>query len=170
MRRRPFPAAVVLAATLLLASACGSSDDKAGAQPSSSTTAATKLINYEDAGGTGGVAIKKAADVVKLKGAPEDFKAFIAGIIDYASNSTEPSKECPAIVTVSRIDPAGFASGGFNMCDGYAFIWAKVDGVWQQIDAGQMFPACESMKKYSVPKTIVGDQCAQDSGNVDYTG
>ena len=116
------------------------------------------------------MAIRKAAEVVKLKDAPEDFKSFIAGIIDHASNSAEPSEECPATVTVSRIDPAGFASGGFNVCDGYALIWAKVDGVWRQIDAGQMYPACDTMRKYSVPRTIVGDQCAQDSGNVEYTG
>ncbi len=173
MRRHRLPVAAVLAAALLLSNACSSSDDKGGTEPSSSpTNAATKLISYEDKDGGGGVVLKKAADVAKLNGAPEDFKQFVAGYIDYLAHAPETTKECPVTVRVFKLDTAGFANGSMFRCEGSGFLWAKVDGVWQQIDSGQQLPGCDMLKKYSVPASIAGDTCADYKNNstVDYTG
>jgi hypothetical protein len=71
---------------------------------------------------------------------------------------------------VSQLDTSGYASGGITECGGAAFMWAKRDGVWQQIWGGQDIPACEDMKKYSVPKAIAGDRCWDGKDAVEYTG
>lgn len=171
MKSNRLLAAALMVAALLLSGACGS-DDKAdgGTKPSSSpTTPATKLIDYEK-DNNGGVEIQKAADVSKLVGAPDDFKQFIAGVIDQAVQSGGHDKTCPVTVGVSKLDTSGFATGGITDCGGAAFIWAKRDGVWQQIWGGQTTPGCDDMKKYSVPKAIAGDKCWDGKNEVAYNG
>ena len=108
--------------------------------------------------------------MVKLEGSPDDFKQFIAGII--GGLKTPPDEDCQLTVGVARIDPSGFAAGSQHSCGGVAFIWAKRDGVGQEIWSGQEAPDCDTMEKYSVPKTIVGGQCfdADKEGHVDYSG
>jgi hypothetical protein len=163
------PAAAVLTAALVVSSACGSTkdDDKSGATPSSSPSAAAELIRY-DQEEPAGVSIAKAAEVSKLKGAPDDFKQFIAGLID--GLKTPPDEDCQFTVGVEKIDTSGFASGNQHSCGGAVYIWAKRDGVWQEIWGGQELPDCDTMEKYSVPTTIVGDKCldAKKHGHVDY--
>jgi hypothetical protein len=166
------PAAAVLATALLLSSACGASkdDDKGAAAPSSSPSpAAAELIRY-DQQDPSGVTIAKAAHVSKLEGAPDDLKQFIAGIVD--TSRTLPDEDCQFTVGVAKIDTSGFAFGSKHSCGGAAYIWAKRDGVWQEIWGGQELPDCDTMKKYSVPTSIVGDKCYDDQkqGHVDYTG
>ena len=169
------PAAALLAAALLLSSACGASKDgdpgaatpSAEATPSSSPSpAAAELITYDQK--PAGVTIAKVADVSKLEGAPDDFKQFIAGLID--GLKTPPDEDCQFTVGVEKIDTSGFAFGSQHSCGGAVYIWAKPDGVWQEIWAGQELPDCDTMEKYSVPTSIVGDKCldAKKQGHVDY--
>jgi hypothetical protein len=164
------PVAAALAAALMICGACGSADDaKAGPSPSAQATPKTKLIEF-DQDDAAGLTIAKPADVSKLEGAPDDFKQFIAGIID--GLKTPPDEDCQFTVGVARLDTSGFAAGNQHSCGGAAFIWAKRDGVWQEIWSGQEAPDCVTMEKYSVPKTIVGGQCfdAEKEGHADYSG
>jgi hypothetical protein len=162
----------MLAAALLLCSACGASksDDEGAATPSGDATASSspspaeaELITYDQ-----DVSIAKAAEVSKLKGAPDDFKQFIAGLID--GLKTPPGDDCQFTVGVEKIDTSGFAFGSQHSCGGAVYIWSKQNGVWQEIWGGQELPDCETMEKYSVPTSIVGDKCLDDEkqGHVPY--
>ena len=162
--------AAALTAAFLLTSACGAKDDAPkDTAPSSSSpkTASAELIEY-DKQDAAGVSIAKAAEVSMLKGAPDDFKQFIAGIID--SSKTLPEDDCQFTVGVAKIDTSGFAAGSMHSCGGAAYIWAKRDGVWQEIWSGQEYPACADMKKYSVPKAIAYPTCYDGNEEIDYTG
>ncbi len=112
--------------------------------------------------------IAKVADVSKLEGAPDDFKQFIAGLFDGLMRS--PDEDCQLTVGVEKIDTSGFAFGSQHSCGGAVYIWAKPNGVWQEIWGGQELPDCDTMEKYSVPTSIVGDQCldAKKQGHVPY--
>ena len=116
MKSTRLPAAAVLAAALLLSGACGADDDGGGAA-SSPTPAEPKseLIEYDQEEG-GGVTIAKPADVAKLKGAPDSFKQYIAGIVD--ANKSLPDKDCPFTVGIGSIDTSGFATGNLHSCGG----------------------------------------------------
>jgi hypothetical protein len=162
------PAAAVLAAALLLSGACSADDDKGGVKsgPTSAKPEA-ELIEY-DQEEAAGITVAKAADVAKLEGAPDDFKQFIAGIVD--SNRTLPDEDCEFTAKVARIDTSGFAAGSLHSCGGAAYIWAKRDGVWQEVWTGQELPKCDEMTRYSIPKSIAGDTCYEGQKAVDYTG
>ncbi len=160
------PAVAALTAALLTVGACGSgsgTDDKDTADPS--TAPAAQPIDYEKDGGEP-IRMSKAADVSKLEGAPDDFKQFIAGVVAHATEV--PDEECPAEVLVKAIHPDGYASGALVSCGGAAYMWAKRDGVWQQIWAGQDHPGCDDMKKFTVPVEIAGDKCFDGKDVVDY--
>jgi hypothetical protein len=167
MKSNQLPAAMVLAGVLLLGGACGAGDDQGGS--TSAPTAAkpqAELIEYDQEEPVG-LSLAKPADVAKLKGAPDDFKQFIAGIID--ASKTRPDEDCQFTVGVAKIDTSGFAAGSQHSCGGAAYIWAKRDGIWQEIWSGQDYPACDDMKKYSVPKPIAGNRCFQGQKEVEYT-
>ena len=172
MKSYRLPAATVLVAALLLSGACGANDDGDGAATSTpSAQPKSEVIEYTDNPDAGvGVEIKKVADVNQLKGAPEDFKQFIAGIIASQEGMGFPDKECPFSVGVDVIDPSGFARGSMFSCGGAAFIWAKRDGLWQQIWGGQDHPECEELTKFSVPKSMGFDQCWDGKDVIDYKG
>jgi hypothetical protein len=162
------PAAAALAAALLLSGACSADDDPADAESSPpSAKPEAEVIEYDQEGAPG-IVVAKAADVAKLEGAPDDFKQFIAGIID--SNRSLPDDDCKFTVGVAKIDTSGFAAGSLHSCGGAAYIWAKRDGVWQEVWAGQELPQCDEMTKYSIPKSIAGDTCYEGQKEVDYTG
>lgn len=165
------PAAAWLAVVLLFGCACGADDDKGGATSSPTSDAPqAELIEY-DHDDVAGVIIAKPADVAKLKGAPDDFKQFVAGIVD--ASKTLPEDECQFTVGIAKVDTSGFAAGSMHSCGGAAYIWAERDGVWQEIWAGQELPLCDDLRKYSVPKAIGGDTCYDDKSMkvaVEYTG
>ncbi|HYI46780.1 MAG TPA: hypothetical protein VE174_15085 [Actinomycetota bacterium] len=171
MRRNVLPMAVVTA-TLLFTGACGASNDPAkdssASSPAASSSAA-KLIDYGD----DGVQLQAAEDVDKLKGAPEDFKQFVAGAVSEVAKDGGATGKCDSpYVSVSKVDPAGYALGYVFDCDngGAVHMWAKVDGIWRRIFDGQSIPPCDDMKKYSVPKGIAGTKCDDGSKAVDYRG
>ena len=172
MKNNRLPATAVMTAVLLLTSACGSAkdDDKGRTTTSSSPSpAATELIEY-DQDDAAGVSVAKASDVVKLEGAPEDFKQFVAGLTEVSKML--PDDDCQFRVGVAKIDTSGFAAGSMGSCGGAMYIWAERDGVWQEIWSGQELPICADMKTYSVPKPIAGDKCYSNkdmTGLVDYS-
>ena len=162
MRRNQLPAAALLAAALLFASACGAKDEApkdTSPSPSATTPATAKIIEYPD-----GVALKTPEDVNKLEGAPEDFKQFISGAASQVMTADSATDKCGPYISVSQVDPAGFASGSIFDCGGAELIWAKVDGVWRQIFGGQSVPPCDLTEKYSVPEAIVGGKCEDGTG------
>lgn len=162
MTPRRLPLLLVVLATLLLSSSCGGGDAK---EPSGTeapaSPAAARLIDYTQDDDRGAV-LRKATDVKKLHDAPDDFKHFMAGVVDTKVHSFEPDPDCPFFVAVRKLDPSGFAVGGYLSCGGNAEMWAKADGVWREIYAGQDYPDCKTMEKYSVPKTIALDKCFDD--------
>lgn len=175
MNRHPLPAAALLAAALLLLTACSSDDDgSSAADPSSSpsssdTTPATQLIDYEK-DDAGGVTLRKPADVAGLTGAPDDFRQYMAGFVNATVTGIQEDPECPVVVQVSQLDTSGYAAGFTGACGGAAYMWAKRDGIWQQIWVGQEIPKCSDMTKYSVPKAIAGDRCQDGKKDIAYSG
>lgn len=166
MNSRPTFVAL-LATVLLVAGGCGGDSEPSSgrtnpaASPSSAASAGA-LISY----GKDGVSLENVGDVAKLKGAPEDFKAFITGLLE----NMKADKDCqykPAYA-VDAIDPAGFASGGFGDCGGVYLIWARVNGQWKEVVDGQDHPLCHDLSRLGVPKEIVandrigGDTCYDD--------
>jgi hypothetical protein len=173
MTSHRLPVQVVVLAILLLSGACGDSKDASETEPSPrEATAAAQLIDYTKDDDRGAV-LRKASDVQRLHDAPDDFKHFMAGVVDAKVTSFEPDPDCPFFVSVRKLDTSGFAYGGYISCGGNAEIWAKVDGVWREIWAGQDYPDCKTMNQYSVPKALVIDgKCYDDATEKvkDYTG
>lgn len=170
---------LLFSAAAVLLTACGpksmtSTPETSTPSPMASPTAAPtaspsspssqKIIDY----GEDGISLQKPSDVDKLVGAPEDFKTFIAGVVEKETAGSDPSDQCAPSVGVGLIDPAGFASGGISDCGGAAIIWAKKDGTWKQLWGGQMQPDCDEMKAASVPKVIeeaAGEGCFDKAKN-----
>lgn len=139
----------VLMTSLALVAGCGSPEvDRADPLP-------TTPVRYAD----NGVAIKKPDDVRKLTDAPEDFRQFIAGRLDEARSTRDPEfPECVPTIGVDVYDPTGFASGSRTDCGGYAIIWAKKGGVWQEVWGGQDLADCSDLKSKGVPASVAFDQ------------
>ncbi len=131
--------------------------------------AAPRVIDF-DKRNDGGVVLRKTADVSKLKGTPDGFRQFMAGVIDTNRNWGPPDKQCPTTVSVEKYDTSGYAYGSVGDCGGAVLMWGKQDGVWQQVWGGQSIPECADMKKYSIPVSIAGDQCWDGKKAVAYTG
>lgn len=168
------PVKIIVVLTLVLCGACGGTDtqDQSGTEPSSGpATSTATLIDYTKDDDRGAV-LRKAADVRRLHDAPADFTHFMAGVVDTKVNSVEPDPDCPFAVTVRKLDTAGFAYGGFISCGGNAEMWAKRDGVWREIWAGQTAPNCKPLEEYSVPKAIAGNTCYDEAAekDIDYAG
>ena len=170
MTSNRLPAAAVLTAALLLGRLRRRRRQGWGHVVTNARGTKAELIEY-DHDDAAGVVIAKPADVAKLKGAPDDFKQFVAGIVD--ASKTLPEDDCQFTVGIAKVDTSGFAAGSMHSCGGAVYIWAKRDGVWQEIWAGQELPLCDDLKKYSVPKAIGGDKCYDDKNMkdaVEYTG
>lgn len=151
------PLTAIVVATLLLCGACSGNEpkDASASEPSASSAApAATLIDYTKDDDRGAV-LRKAEDVNRLHDAPDDFKHFMAGVVDAKVTGSEPDPDCPFFVSVRKLDTSGFAEGAYISCGGNAEIWAEVDGVWREIWAGQDYPDCKTMNRYSVPKTLV---------------
>jgi hypothetical protein len=125
--------------------------------PSGSPTEEAQLIAY--AGGeSAGVEVRKPADVEKLDGAPDSFKAFIGDIVRrLLADSTCSDGYVGVNVQILRTD--GYAVGGVNDCGGYAALWAVVDGQWKEIAGTQEAWECKVLEQYEVPSDVVGTTC-----------
>lgn len=148
----------LIASLLLVTGGCGDDPDerssgKTSGSPSTTASSAGEVIRFGDDGAT----IEDESDVSKLRGAPEDFTTFIAGLI----KDVEVDEDCEyePQYAVDAIDPAGYASGGFGQCGGHYIIWARVAGEWREVLAGQDHPPCEDLRRLGIPKEIlVGDR------------
>lgn len=151
-----------LATLLLLVGACGGDTEPSttttatSETPSDAASPAGEVIEY----GEDGVAIEDAEDVSKLKGAPEDFKAFMTGLIEEVES--DDSCEYPATYGVNVIDPVGYASGGFSQCGGHYIVWARVAGQWREVLGGQDYPRCRDLANLGVPVRIAEDLAESD--------
>lgn len=159
----------LLAALLIVAGGCGGDPAPATdgtATSASPSPAAGKVIRFPG----DGVTIEDEKDVSKLTGAPEDFKAFIADLIENVE-ADETCEHAPAY-SVDAIDPAGYASGGFGQCGGHYIIWASVAGQWREVLAGQDHPRCDDLTRLAIPREIlgsgIGDTCYDGEREVPY--
>ncbi len=157
------PAAAFLVVVLLISTSCSSSEPDEAA--TSSPEPAHQLIEY-DQDESVGMNLTQASDVKKLEGAPSDFKQFIAGIIEASASGA--GDDCTVEVGVRKVDTSGFAAGSIRSCGGAVYIWAKRDGVWQEIWSGQELPQCADMERFSVPRPIAGDRCYEGTDEVEY--
>ncbi len=155
LRMNSRPLFVALIASLLLVTVgCGDnpeepSSGQTSASPSAAASSAGEVIRF----GKDGATIEDESDVSKLRGAPEDFTTFIAGLI----KDVEVDEECEyePQYAVDAIDPSGYASGGFGQCGGYYIIWAKVAGEWREVLTGQDHPLCDDLSRLGIPKEIL---------------
>lgn len=97
-----------------------------------------------------------------LVGAPRDFQDFIGEQAE-KFNATADCDGAAVGVSVDVVRTDGFAAGGVNECGGYAAMWAKVDGSWEEIEATQDAWDCGPLWKYDVPSAILlGKQVCYD--------
>jgi hypothetical protein len=162
------PATAFLTAALLFTGACGAKDaaPKDTTPSPSTTTPAAQLIDYGDEG----VPLRTPDDVAKLHDAPEDFKQFIAGAAGQVMTPKSATDKCGPYLYVNKVDTSGYAGGGVFDCGGAQLMWARRNGLWQEIWGGQTVPGCDDMKKFAVPKAIVGDRCWDGKNEIDYAG
>ncbi len=165
MNSRSIPAALC-AAVLLLAGACGDTEPEPG-PTATSESPKPELVEYGD-----GVNIRAKADVDKLKGAPESFKAYMVLEIEEKLMLTrdlaaEGCDEQPTII-VKAVDTRGYASGAYIQCGGAASIWATVGGQWREVWGGQEIPSCDEMLRLNIPAGIAGDTCRDGKREVPY--
>ncbi|MCL3818016.1 hypothetical protein [Aeromicrobium wangtongii] len=143
--------------------------------PSKSTSTPTpaapagKLISYAQ-GEDSGVMIATPAETSKLRGAPADFKSFIAA--ELTRGTVEQGCTEKPQISVDVIDTAGFARGGHftPQCGGYASLWAKSGGTWRSVWNGQSLTECSVLTKYKFPARVAGKQCLQGDDTVTYSG
>lgn len=122
-----------------------------------------RLITYAD-GNSPGVFVEKSADVAELRGAPDDFRAFIGTTIQQVLDDSSCTDGAVG-VSVKAVRSDGFASGGVNDCGGYAALWAVVDGSWKEIEGAQELWDCAVLERFKVPSDIAGDACYDYDGD-----
>jgi hypothetical protein len=114
-----------------------------------------------------GIMVRRANDVAKLTGTPDDFRQYIAGRIDEVrpTGHPNPDSECPdPSVRVDVYDPKGYAAGGVHsFCEGHAVLWKKDDGIWQEIVGSQMGWPCDVLYDHGVPVSVAGQECLEDN-------
>ncbi len=147
-------------AALTATAACNSTTS----DPSAAPPGVAKAIDY----GEEGAVLGGPEDILNLGAAPEDFKQFIGGNINALRTSHGDNEECAPSITVVGYDPKGFGTGSINGCGGYAAIWQKKDGAWQEIIGSQMGWPCDELKEIGVPINIAGDECFDGEENVPY--
>jgi hypothetical protein len=122
--------------------------------PTPTTTSTPTVTTYP---GTG-VEVKSAADVDKLTGTSPDFRSFI---VDQLDKITGPD-HC-AVIHVQKYSSAGYALGDVGSCGGYAALWVKLDGNWQEGMGTQDTWDCTTLNYLGVPRSFVGD-CGNEAG------
>lgn len=189
-RMRRMHLLAVTTVPLLLLGACGGSDAPPRAEPSTSSSSpgiavgeptptrasatptptgpAGTLIDY----GEDGVTLATAADVSQLKGAPEDFRAFIAReLAKEQATSDEACTEKPQI-NVSTIDTGGWASGGtfIPQCGGGRALWVRTGRTWTEAWGGQELVDCATLRRYDFPVAVAGTSCLDGDEQRPYKG
>lgn len=128
-----------------------------------------KLIDYGNSD-ENGATIATAGDTAKLAGSPSDFRSFIAAQLK-AATPDDGCTEQPQMY-VTRVDTGGWALGGYFIpqCGGYAALWAKSKGSWQEVWSGQSLVECTTLTKYAFPARVAGAECLDGDKTVDYSG
>lgn len=128
-----------------------------------------KLIDYGNAD-ENGATIAVTADTGKLAGSPLDFKTFIAARLAAAKPDGGCTEKPQMYVT--RVDTGGWALGGYFIpqCGGYAALWTKSSGSWQEVWSGQSLVECTTLTKYKFPARVAGAECLDGDQTVDYSG
>jgi hypothetical protein len=146
-------AALALAASSVLAAPATA----APADTTSTTSAAPQLIDYATST-RHDVTVHVPSQVTRLRGAPADFKAFVARTARHLQ--AVDSCDAAAIgVSVVKIRTDGYAIGSIGDCGGYQALWAEVDGRWKEIFGTQDSLDCRVLVRYAVPSDIAGDTC-----------
>ena len=117
------------------------------------------VVTYPD----GGIEVVTEADASKLTGTSPDFRAFIVGL---ARRAAEDGASCPDAahgVTVQKYSSAGYAIGGVNACGGYAALWVRLDGAWQEGMGTQESWDCTTLGYLGVPQSFAGE-CSDLAG------
>ncbi|MFL6088616.1 MAG: hypothetical protein ACJ71Z_00545 [Aeromicrobium sp.] len=121
--------------------------------------------------------LEEPKDVSKLKGAPDDFKAFIvqqmaerAVVVqsELAEKHTDMVTEDCHFTVQFRVwgIAKDVATGRVRGCDLDSFdvIWQKKDGAWRQASRQQGGWDCSELDHYRVPAAITAAVCWYDNG------
>lgn len=147
--------------------------------PSTAPTGAPeRVVTYPSDLGVPGVLIYSADDVAKLRGASEDFRAYIGDVIQ----TMRKDADCPAseqagrsdtrpVVTVTRFSTNGYAVGSTSGgCGGHAALWTRVNGIWgEAIPTQEDVLSCAALEDAGVPVSFVGS-CAGENGSTVISG
>ena len=123
--------------------------------PSATATAAPdQVISYSGFG----VQVVDSAHTSLLRGAPEDFKAFVGRLADQLTADGQDS--CPGAdsgVTVKKIGGDEYALGAVNDCGGYVALWVHQGDGWQEALGTQDEWRCGDLTRTGVPASFAGD-------------
>ncbi len=174
---------VLASASFVVLAACGGSAQPTDSTASASTSAAatatpaptpTKgpVLDFTGGDPYGAIELDNLTDVDEMKGAPDDFKAYLKSVL--AKSGVPDDDRCHFEIYVAKIDPAGFAQGSIGECGGAEIYWARVDGKWTDAIGNQMeAPPCADLKKFRFPVAVAGNKCqdeSQDFKIVEYSG
>lgn len=126
------------------------------------------IVDYTHGDSFDGIAIRRAGDVAKLVGSPQDFKQFIENELGRQQQADDSfCGTRGGTVTVQKIASSGYAAGAINSdCGGgYAAFWARKNGSWKEVIGTQSEMACSQLKGTGFPTQIVGDECYDSNGN-----
>ena len=131
--------------------------------PTPTPTSVPAVIDYTR-GADGGFVIMRDSDIEKLAGAPADFKAYLH--VQFAKDSANDGtdSQCKSTISITKLDPLGWAAGAISDCGGANVFWAKVNGAWTQAFGSQEeAPRCKDLKKYAFPVSIGGKFCLDNA-------
>lgn len=132
-------------------------------QKTADTKENTDLVNYITTELPSGVIIEKKADVDRLKGASDSFKAFMASKVKDVPTDNEGCGNVTQI-QVAKIYRDTFASGGEGGCGGAGQIWKKENGTWKSVLGYQQEPNCKEVTAANIPKVIL-ERCYDEASN-----
>jgi len=129
---------------------------------------------------TKGLILKSTADIQSRTDLSDSLKAFLITALDEYMNEIKNAEGCkdPGNLEVSfslnRVYKQKYVTGGLGGSSdcgagGAAFIWAEIDGAWQEVAGTQNYYACSDLKKHAIPSTLVDGKCQDGSGIQSYS-
>lgn len=147
-------------------SACTPATERARTSAPTSAAPARLLVVYgvpNIDGPNGAVDLRSSADIVKLRGAPPDFKSFIGAWVDHFV----AKQKCPEVHGVGGKPRAtvwgvtnDVATGSYVGCTNAMVIWAKKSGRWRLAGENQSGWFCSDLREDRVPREITDPECA----------
>lgn len=101
-----------------------------------------------------GVEVTTAEDLDALRGAPDDFRNFVLGLVP--DSLSDPECGVASGPRVYRYSTTGFAAGYSPGCFDDELVWALRDGEWVEVATSYQYWDCAELDAAGVPRSFVG--------------